>query len=97
MKKTLIATTVLGVALLGSAVHADEQDHTKQGHQHRSSAYEQKGNQQVASAEKQKPTADGKRLPGRDCKFYEGATRQHSWPQYEIGNANRPECPPESK
>lgn len=38
-------------------------------------------------------TAEGKRLPGRDCKFYEGGTRQHSFPQYEIGNPNRPECP----
>lgn len=94
MKKTLIAAALLGIAVLGSTAQADEQNHSKPGHQHRSSTYEQKGTQ-VASADK--PNADGKRLPGRDCKFYEGATRQHSWPQYEIGNANRPECPPESK
>lgn len=37
-------------------------------------------------------SADGKKLPGRDCKLYEGGTRQHTFPQYEIGNPNRPEC-----
>ncbi len=38
-----------------------------------------------------------KKLPGIDCKLYEGATRQHTYPQYEIGNANRPECPPKAQ
>lgn len=35
-----------------------------------------------------------KRLPGRDCKLHEGGTRQHRYPQYEIGNPDRPACQP---
>jgi hypothetical protein len=55
----------------------------------------------VAAAETTKAekteTPDGKRLPGRDCKLYQGGTRQHLYPQYELGNVNRPECLPETK
>lgn len=91
MMKTMIAAALLSITAFATT-QADDQNHGKAGHQHRSEAYEQKSTQQATTAAA-KPTADGKRLPGRDCKLYEGATRQHTFPQYEIGNPNRPECP----
>ncbi|TKW61082.1 MAG: hypothetical protein DI628_00170 [Blastochloris viridis] len=98
MKTTLMMGTVAVAMAIGAVanVMADEQDHAKPGHQHRSAAYEQKAAAAVSSTEKAEQ-ADGKRLPGRDCKLNEGGTRQHTFPPYEIGNPNRPECPPESK
>ena len=38
-----------------------------------------------------------KRIPGRDCKLYNGGIRQHMMPQYEVGNADQPECIPGSE
>lgn len=99
MKYTLIMGGFALAFGIATMAHAEEtaEHHAKPGHQHRSEAYEQgkaaaKPAEQVAMA----TNADGKRLPGRDCKLYEGATRQHTYPQYEIGNPNRPECPPEA-
>lgn len=40
---------------------------------------------------------NSKRIPGRDCKLYNGGTRQHMMPQYEVGNADQPECIPGSE
>lgn len=94
MNKLLLLTALVGFAAAGSAIA--ENDHTKVGHQHRDAEAEQ-GAMKVASTDKAAPAADGKRLPGRDCKLYEGGTRQHTYPAYEIGNPNRPECPPEAK
>lgn len=95
MTKTMIAAALLAMTSFAASAQTGEQDHGKAGHQHRNAAYEQ-GIAKVSSSETASPT-DGKRLPGRDCKFYEGTARQHAWPQYEVGNPNRPECPPEKK
>lgn len=95
MKKTLIAVALLGIVAMSVPAHADEEDHWKPGHQHRSLAYEQ-GTGEV-EVKPSKPNPDGKRLPLRDCKWYEGATQSHGWPQLEVGNPGRPECPPEAK
>lgn len=77
-----------------ASVAAAESDYDG-NHQHRSGSYEQKAAAPVKVAKA--TNADGKRLPGRDCKFYEGGTRQHGFPQYEVGNPNRPECPAETE
>lgn len=101
MKYTLIMggfALAFGIAAMANAEETAEH-HATPGHQHRSEAYEQgkakptKPAEQVAMAN----TPDGKHLPGRDCKLNEGGTRQHTYAPYEIGNPNRPECPPESK
>lgn len=100
MKTTLIMGAVAMAMTIGVAanVTADEQDHAKPGHQHRSENYEQgKAPAKETKGAAQAASADGKKLPGRDCKLNEGGTRQHTFPPYEIGNPNRPECPPESK
>lgn len=54
-----------------------------------------KNMQQAESTEKPQAIANAdKKLPGRDCKLYNGGVRQHMMPQYEVGNADRPECVP---
>lgn len=87
----MFAAAFLTVAGIANA----ETNHEKAGYQHRSESYEQNSGKVTADTTPANAanTVDGKRLPGRDCKFYEGGTRQHTFPQYEIGNPNRPECP----
>ena len=101
MKTTLMMGAVAMAMTIGVAanVTADEQDHSKPGHQHRSENYEQgkAAPKEETKGEAQATSADGKKLPGRDCKLNEGGTRQHTFPPYEIGNPDRPECPPETK
>lgn len=103
MKHTLMMGAVAMAMTVGAIVNvaADEQNHSKPGHQHRSEKYEQgkveKEAEKVAEIAPAEGASDGKRLPGRDCKLNEGGTRQHTFPAYEIGNADRPECPPETK
>ncbi len=98
MKYTLMMGAVAMAMTVGAVMNvtADEQNHSKPGHQHRSENYEQgkveKEVTKVAQISPAEGATDGKKLPGRDCKLYEGGTRQHTFPQYEIGNPNRPEC-----
>lgn len=99
MKHTLmmgIFALACGVVTMASADETTAQ-HAKPGHQHRDAAYEHNKAASKPAEGTKVANADGKRLPGRDCKFYEGGTQQHGWPQYEIGNPQRPECPPETK
>lgn len=96
MKKPLMFAVLAGASLASIATAEDH--HGQTGHQHSSSSYETGAEAKAAETTGQQlASADGKRLPGRDCKLYEGGTRQHTFPQYEIGNPNRPECPSENK
>lgn len=98
-------TTIKGIAILtlgAFAIMASANAQTG-GHYGRSEVYDignvdhhktETDNKATQVATK---TATDKKLPGVDCKLYEGGTRQHTYPQYEIGNPNRPECPPSAK
>lgn len=98
-------TTIKGIAILtlgAFAVMASANAQTG-GHYGRSEVYDigNVGHHKTEADNKAtqvavKTTTD-KKLPGIGCKLYEGGTRQHTYPQYEIGNPNRPECPPSAK
>lgn len=86
MTASVLATFVV-VGLANAETH-----HEKAGHNARTETYQQASSKVTADKAPVK-TADGKRLPGRDCKLNEGGVRQHRFGQYEIGNPSRPECP----
>lgn len=82
MKNLMLAAAFLGIAGLAYAESAPFK-------QHRSPAYQQG----AVKPETKQPAAAPKRQPGQHCKLYQRGTRQHAFPQYEIGNPNRPACP----
>lgn len=97
--------TIKGIALLALGAFAIMASANAQtgGHYGRSEIYDignvghhKAETDDTATPATAKAVAD-KKLPGVDCKLYEGGTRQHTYPQYEIGNPNRPECPPSTK
>ena len=91
MKYTMMMGAIALAAGFVNVAGAEPSEHEKVGHQSRG---QQSGPAKIEekNTATQVATADGKKLPGRDCKLYEGGTRQHTFPQYEIGNPNRPEC-----
>ncbi len=94
-------TTIKGIAILtlgAFAIMASANAQTG-GHYGRSEVYDignvghhktETGNTATPDTSKQ---VAAKKLPGVDCKLYEGGTNQHTYLPYEIGNPNRPECP----
>lgn len=55
-------------------------------------ATKDKNEQSIAMASSNSSDSYSKRLPGRDCKLYNGGIRQYMMPHYEVGNVDRPEC-----
>lgn len=89
MNHTILAAALIAFASIANAATTPNTD----APQHRSEAYQQRSGNITADTTPDNTNTDNRKLPGRDCKLYEGSTRQHSSPQYEIGNPNRPECP----
>lgn len=107
----IITAAALAIGLLGMASQASAYDVGEGSQTHseahfggergtfgRSSVYDL-GNPAVHQNPKSTVAGvnDGPRAPKPGCKWYDGATRQHSWPQYEVGNMDRADCPPESR
>ncbi|MCZ0738654.1 hypothetical protein [Phreatobacter sp. AB_2022a] len=106
----IITAAALAIGLLGMASQASAYDVGEGSQTHseahfggergtfgRSSVYDL-GNPAVHQNAKSDATANQGQAQAKKpgCKWYDGATHQHSWPQYEIGNTNRADCPPES-
>lgn len=95
-----IAILTLGAFAIMASAHAQTG-----GHYGRSEIYDignvghhkAEADNKVTQVAAKADTDTVKKLPGIDCKLYEGASRQHTYPQYEIGNPNRSECPPSTK
>jgi len=85
MKTAIIAGALIAMSFASTSFadkyHGEATDATKH-----------KNEQSVTVASSSSDHSNSKRLPGRDCKLYNGGIRQYMMPHYEVGNVDRPEC-----